>query len=155
MSDVSDSLDTIDIQGLMAILPHRYPFLLIDKIVDIVSDESARGIKNVTLNEPHFTGHFPGNPIMPGVLIIEGMAQTAGAICAKKHYGGRQSGVFFMTIDNAKFRKTVVPGDVLEFLITKTRQKRNIFKYSCIAQVEGQKVAEADIGAMMVAPDDQ
>ena len=154
MGDGSDTLGTIDINKLMQLLPHRYPFLLVDRIVEINGDTSARGIKNVTANEPHFTGHFPHEPIMPGVLIIEGMAQTAGAICALEHYAGEPKTTYFMTIDKAKFRKTVVPGDTVEYVIEKIRQKRNIFKYACVAEVDGQKVAEAEIGAMMVGRDE-
>ena len=147
----TDEKRVIDIKELHRLLPHRYPFLLVDRIVDIEADERARGIKNVTMNEPQFTGHFPDNPIMPGVLIIEGMAQTAGAICAACHGDGKAAkSVYFMTIDGAKFRKPVVPGDVLEYHIEKRRQVRNIFKYDCIAKVGGQKVAEAQISAMMV-----
>lgn len=149
----SGSLDTLEIGRLMELLPHRYPFLLVDRIVEIEGDQSARGIKNVTFNEPHFMGHFPGNPIMPGVLIVEGMAQTAGAICAALHYDGEPKTVYFMTIDNAKFRKTVLPGDRLEYVIEKQKQRRNIFKYACRAEVDGELVAEAEIGAMMVARD--
>jgi len=154
MNDGLDTLDAIDINKLMQLLPHRYPFLLVDKIVEINGDQSARGVKNVTVNEPHFTGHFPHQPIMPGVLIIEGMAQTAGAICALEHFGGTPSTTYFMTIDKAKFRKTVLPGDTVEYVIEKIRQKRNIFKYACVAEVDGQKVAEAEIGAMMVGCDE-
>lgn len=154
MAEETGQLNAVDIGQLMQLLPHRYPFLLVDKIIDINGDESARGIKNVTINEPHFPGHFPRQPIMPGVLIIEGMAQTAGAICSLAHSDGMPNTVYFMTIDNAKFRKPVVPGDVLEYVIEKQRQKRNIFKYSCVAEVGGQKVAEAVISAMMVAPDE-
>lgn len=154
MGDASDTLNAIDINKLMQLLPHRYPFLLVDKIVEINGDFSARGIKNVTVNEPHFTGHFPHEPIMPGVLIIEGMAQTAGAICALEHYAGEPKTTYFMTIDKAKFRKTVIPGDTVEYVIEKIRQRRNIFKYACVAEVDGQKVAEAEIGAMMVGRDE-
>jgi len=154
MGDGSDTLNAIDINKLMQLLPHRYPFLLVDKIVEINGDVSARGIKNVTVNEPHFTGHFPHEPIMPGVLLIEGMAQTAGAICALEHYEGEPKTTYFMMIDKAKFRKTVVPGDTVEYVIEKIRQKRNIFKYACVAEVDGQKVAEAEIGAMMVGRDE-
>lgn len=154
MGEIETSLGRLDINDLLKLLPHRYPFLLVDRIVEIDGDQSARGIKNVTMNEPHFTGHFPHTPIMPGVLIVEGMAQTAGAICARKHFEGQPNTVYFMTIDRAKFRKTVVPGDVLEYVIRKVRQKRNIFKYECIAEVAGQKVAEAEIGAMMAGPDE-
>lgn len=154
MNDGTTVLKSLDISRLMELLPHRYPFLLVDKIVDIDGDRSARGIKNVTFNEPHFTGHFPKRPIMPGVLIIEGMAQTAGAICAEEHYAGEPKTVYFMTIDQAKFRKTVEPGDVLEYVITKKRQKRNVFKFECVAEVAGQKVAEAEVSAMMMPRDD-
>ncbi|MDD9909704.1 MAG: 3-hydroxyacyl-ACP dehydratase FabZ [Ahrensia sp.] len=155
MAENAKTLETIDITRLMELLPHRYPFLLVDRIVDIDGDQSARGIKNVTVNEPQFTGHFPHAPIMPGVLIIEGMAQTAGAICAAAHYSGVPKTTYFMTIDKAKFRKTVVPGDTIEYVIEKLKQKRDIFKFACIAQVDGQKVAEAEIGAMMVNRDEQ
>ena len=144
----TETMDAVAILDVMALLPHRYPFLLVDRIVDIVSDERAVGIKNVTVNEPHFTGHFPGNPIMPGVLIIEGMAQTAGAICARKQ-GTESSLVYFMTIDDARFRRPVLPGDRLEYHVTKVRQRGNVFKFHCEAKVDGHKVAEADIGAMM------
>ena len=155
MSDQKAELTALNINQLLELLPHRYPFLLVDKIVDIDGDRSARGIKNVTFNEPHFTGHFPHSPIMPGVLLIEGMAQTAGAIVAHENYTGEPKTTYFMTIDKAKFRKTVVPGDTVEYVITKKVQKRNIFKYNCVAEVAGQKVAEAEIGAMMMARDEQ
>ncbi len=155
MSDTKDAdMNTLDIIRLMELLPHRYPFLLVDKIIDRRSDEFAIGIKNVTMNEPHFTGHFPGNPVMPGVLIVEGMAQTAGAICAATHSGDQISSVLFMTIDQAKFRKPVRPGDVLEYHMTKLKQRRTVFKYAGIAYVDGVKVAEAVIGAM-IAPEDK
>ncbi|MCO6185997.1 3-hydroxyacyl-ACP dehydratase FabZ [Rhizobium sp. L1K21] len=142
------ALDAVDIMEILKLLPHRYPFLLVDKIVDIDGDNSAVGIKNVTVNEPHFTGHFPEQPIMPGVLIIEGMAQTAGAICARVR-GGETNLVYFMTVDNVRFRKPVVPGDRLEYHVTKQRQRGNIWKFHCDAKVDGQLVAEGDIGAMM------
>ena len=142
------TLETADIREIMALLPHRYPFLLVDRIVSIDGDNSAIGIKNVTANEPHFTGHFPENPIMPGVLIIEGMAQTAGAICARKLASGKNI-VYFMTIDNAKFRKPVVPGDRLEYHVTKVKQRGNVWRFHCEATVDGVKAAEADIGAML------
>ena len=147
--DAKTTLGTADILEIMKLLPHRYPFLLVDKIIDIDNDDSAVGIKNVTANEPQFTGHFPGNPIMPGVLLIEAMAQTAGAICARK-LGSENSLVYFMTIDNARFRKPVVPGDRVEFHVVKQKQRGNIWKYHCDALVDGQKVAEADVGAMML-----
>lgn len=147
--DAKTSLGTAEILEIMKLLPHRYPFLLVDKIIEINGDDSAIGIKNVTANEPQFQGHFPGNPIMPGVLLIEAMAQTAGAICARK-VGGETTLVYFMTIDNARFRKPVVPGDRVEFHVVKQKQRGNIWKFHCNAMVDGQKVAEADVGAMMV-----
>jgi 3-hydroxyacyl-[acyl-carrier-protein] dehydratase len=147
------ALETADIREILKLLPHRYPFLLVDRIIEIDGDDSAIGIKNVTANEPHFTGHFPENPIMPGVLLIEGMAQTAGAICTRKVNNGANL-VYFMTIDNARFRKPVVPGDRVEFHVKKQKQRGNIWKFHCDAKVDGQLVAEADIGAMIVSKDD-
>lgn len=147
-------LETIDIQELFKLLPHRYPFLLIDKIIKVNGNDSAVGIKNVTVNEEHFNGHFPGSPVMPGVLIIEAMAQTAGAICAKAHSEKGPQLVYFMTIDGAKFRRPVVPGDILELHVSKLKQRRNIFKYECEAIVDGDKVAEAVISAMMFSEDE-
>lgn len=152
---MTDSLGTVDIKELFELLPHRYPFLLIDKIVDMDQDLSATGIKNVTFNEPHFGGHFPGDPIMPGVLIVEAMAQTAGAICAHANSKGERKLVYFMTIDGAKFRRPVVPGDILELRVVKQKQRKNIFKYACEAWVGGEKAAEADIGAMMISPEER
>lgn len=151
---MTSSIGAIEIKELFSLLPHRYPFLLIDKIVDVDADMSAVGIKNVTFNEPHFAGHFPGDPIMPGVLIVEAMAQTAGAICAKEHSKGKRKLVYFMTIDDAKFRRPVVPGDRLELRVEKQKQRGSIFKYACAAWVDGEKAAEANIGAMMVDPED-
>ncbi|WP_279478561.1 3-hydroxyacyl-ACP dehydratase FabZ [Aureimonas sp. SK2] len=147
------TLESIDIQGILKLLPHRYPFLLVDRIVEIDGDRKARGLKNVTANEPHFQGHFPDYPVMPGVLIIEGMAQTAGAICQKATGGDANSIVYFMTIDGAKFRKPVVPGDLLEYHVTQTKKRGNIWKFDCVAIVDANKVAEATISAMLVAGD--
>lgn len=145
-------LETADIMRVMELLPHRYPFLMIDRIIDIDGDNSGVGIKAVTINEPHFQGHFPNQPVMPGVLLIEGMAQTAGAICvAADKNTNAPSVVYFMTIDNAKFRKPVVPGDVVEFHVTKLKQRRNIWKFAALAIVNGNKVAEAEISAMLIA----
>ena len=149
-----DTLELIDIKELFMLLPHRYPFLLIDRIVDVNEDQSAVGIKNVTFNEPHFGGHFPGDPIMPGVLIVEAMAQTAGAICARQNSMGQRKLVYFMTIDDAKFRRPVIPGDTLELRVVKQKQRKSIFKYHCEAWVKDEKAAEANIGAMMVEPDE-
>jgi 3-hydroxyacyl-[acyl-carrier-protein] dehydratase len=145
------TLGSVDILALLKLLPHRYPFLLVDRIIEIDGDTSAIGIKNVTMNEPHFQGHFPGQPVMPGVLIIEAMAQTAGAICVHKMASSTPSIVYFMTIDEAKFRKPVVPGDRLELHVKKVKQRSNIWRFACAAFVDGGKVAEAQISAMIAA----
>ena len=147
-------LGSVDIIEIMKLLPHRYPFLLVDRIIEIDGDNSAIGIKNVTANEPHFTGHFPESPIMPGVLLVEGMAQTAGAICTRKQGGGGNL-VYFMTIDNARFRRPVVPGDRVEFHVVKQKQRGNIWKFHCEAKVDGALAAEADIGAMIMGKDEK
>lgn len=148
-----EALGVAELSDILKLLPHRYPFLLVDKIIEIDGDNSAIGVKNVTVNEPQFTGHFPDHPIMPGVLLIEGMAQTAGAICARKTGTGTNL-VYFMTIDNARFRKPVVPGDRVEYHVVKQKQRGNIWKFHCDAKVDGQLVAEADIGAMIVNKED-
>jgi 3-hydroxyacyl-[acyl-carrier-protein] dehydratase len=145
------TLRAVDIMQILEILPHRYPFLLVDKIVEIDGDNSAIGIKNVTANEPHFQGHFPSQPVMPGVLMIEGMAQTAGAICvAAREAGNKPKLVYFMTIDKVKFRKPVGPGDVLEYHVRKLRQRANMWWFGAEAKVDGVKVAEAELSAMLV-----
>lgn len=143
------TLDSLDITAILKLLPHRYPFLLIDRVIHIDGDNSAIGIKNVTFNEPHFQGHFPDHPVMPGVLIIEAMAQTAGAICIHSTGDSKPSLVYFLTIDGAKFRKPVVPGDKLEIHVNKIKQRGNIWRFACEAIVDGAKVAEAEISAMM------
>ncbi|WP_036280295.1 3-hydroxyacyl-ACP dehydratase FabZ [Methylocystis sp. ATCC 49242] len=144
------TLESADISQIMRCLPHRYPFLLVDRIVDIRGDESCVGVKNITINEPQFMGHFPERPVMPGVLLIEAMAQTAGVIVMRAQGEMEKPKlVYFMTIDNAKFRKPVTPGDRVEFHMTKTAQKRNIWWYQGRAMVDGALVAEATISAMM------
>lgn len=143
-------LKAADIMLLMQALPHRYPFLLIDKLRDMRGDEFGIGIKNVTASEPYFQGHFPGRPIMPGVLLIEGMAQTAGALCVfSRNALGKPKIVYFMTIDKAKFRRPVIPGDVVEYHVRKIKNRGNIWKFAAEAFVDGSKVAEAEIGAMV------
>ncbi len=151
MSETSENiqLGSLNINEIMALLPHRYPFLLVDKIIDIDGDKSAIGIKNVTINEPFFQGHFPTHPIMPGVLIVEAMAQVAGAICA--HSAGDQEEtkiVYFMSIDSCKFKKPVLPGDVLNIHVIQTQSRRNIWKFSCKAMVNDKLHAQADIAIM-------
>ncbi|MGQ4273015.1 3-hydroxyacyl-ACP dehydratase FabZ [Terrihabitans sp. B22-R8] len=142
-------LGSADIGRLLELLPHRYPFLLVDRIIDINKDESGIGIKNVTVNEPHFNGHFPGAPIMPGVLLVEGMAQTAGAMCIAASRSQKPQLVYFMTIDKAKFRKPVVPGDRVEFHMTKIRQRARMWWFRGEAKVDGVTVAEAELSAMI------
>jgi len=144
-------LNAMNIAEILEALPHRYPFLMIDKIVEIDGDESAIGIKNVTYNEPIFLGHFPNNPIFPGVLIIEGMAQTAGAIVIKHDStGGRKNIVLMLGVDKARFRKPAGPGDTIEFHITKMHRRRNVGRYEAKAKVNGTVIAEAEITAMIV-----
>ena len=143
--------DVIDIKRIMHALPHRYPFLLIDKVVDVVPDQSATGIKNVTVNENFFQGHFPDHPVMPGVLIIESMAQTA-AVLVMETLGLNAAGkvVYFMTIENAKFRRPVVPGDQLRIEVRKNRHRGTVWKFSAVARVDGVSVAEATYAAMIM-----
>lgn len=141
-----------DIQKIMESIPHRYPFLLVDKVVDVVPGESATGIKNVTINEPFFPGHFPQKPVMPGVLILEAMAQTAGVL-AIDFLGDDARGkvVYFMGIDGAKFRKPVGPGDRLEMKVQKTRGGGAVWKFDAQAFVDGELVTEAKLTAMLGA----
>ncbi len=146
----AQTLESFDILKLLSYLPHRYPFLLVDRIIDAKGDDSCIGVKNVTFNEPQFQGHFPEKPVMPGVLLIEGMAQTAGALCVHASKSARPKIVYFMTIDKAKFRKPVVPGDVVEFHMTKTAQRRNMWWYRGEAKVKGVIVCEAEVSAMLV-----
>jgi 3-hydroxyacyl-[acyl-carrier-protein] dehydratase len=144
---------TADIALIQRIIPHRYPFLLIDKVVNIVGAETATGIKNVTFNEPHFQGHFPGAPIMPGVTIIEAMAQTAAVMVGvAQDLADKNFLVYFMAIDGAKFRRKVVPGDVLELHVETKRGGGKIWKFAGRATVDGELAAEAEFTAMMDMP---
>ncbi|GAA6192409.1 3-hydroxyacyl-[acyl-carrier-protein] dehydratase FabZ [Phaeobacter gallaeciensis] len=141
-----------DIQLIQRILPHRYPFLLVDKVLDIRGYESARGIKNVTMNEPHFQGHFPGVPIMPGVTIVEAMAQTAGVMIGTAlDLADKELLIYFMSIDKCKFRRKVVPGDVLEMELKTLRGKPGgkVWKFGGLATVEGEVAAEAEFSALV------
>ena len=151
MNDVNPTLEAADIAVILEALPHRYPFLMVDRIVGMRGDEVAIGIKNVTVNEPQFLGHFPGQPVFPGVLMIEGMAQTGGALCIlSRGKGKRPKAVFFLTIDKAKFRRPVVPGDTIEYHMFKIKRRNNMWWFRGEAKVAGQIVAEAELGAMIV-----
>ena len=141
----------IDIQRVMQMIPHRHPFLMIDKIVDAVANVRATGIKNVSINEQYFQGHFPVRPVMPGVLIIEAMAQTAAVLVV--HTLGRKAEgklVYFMSVDNARFRRPVFPGDCLHVHVTKQRNRGNVWKFEGRAEVGGQLMAEAIFAAMIL-----
>lgn len=149
---MSDPITSADIQLIQRIIPHRYPFLLVDKVVDIDGTSSATGIKNVTMNEPHFQGHFPGTPIMPGVTIIEAMAQTSAVMVgATMGLMDKDMLIYFMGIDGCKFRRKVVPGDVLTMKVETTRGKPGgkVWKFKGVATVDGELAAEAEFTAMM------
>ena len=147
---MSDTLGAVDIRQILRLLPHRYPFVMVDRLIDMRADEHAIGIKNVTFNEPQFMGHFPDNPVMPGVLVIEGMAQTAGTLVLW-HLGtvARGRKVYFLTIDKAKFRKPAGPGDTLRYQVDKIAQRRNMWWYRAEAKVGDVLIAEAEIGAII------
>ncbi len=144
-------LDDIDINQIMRMIPHRYPILLIDRVVEVQTETSAVGIKNVSANEPFFQGHFPDRPIMPGVLIIEAMAQTA-AVLVVATIGPQAAGklVYFMTIDQARFRRPVEPGDQLRLKVVKEQRKLGVWKFACQATVGDQLAAQATISAKIV-----
>lgn len=137
----------LDIKEIQTLLPHRYPFLMVDRIIDVEPGIKIIGIKNVSINEPFFQGHFPGNPIMPGVLIVEAMAQIAGILAFRS--GAKGDAVYFMSIESAKFRKPVVPGDQLKFIVNKTRERGNVWRFSGSAVVDEKIVAEAEFTAML------
>lgn len=146
-----ETLETLDIARIMHAIPHRYPFLLVDRIVDLRRNHSAVGIKNVSINESFFQGHFPQHPVMPGVLIIEAMAQTA-AVLVVETLGPTAAGklVYFMSIDGAKFRKPVGPGDQMRIHVTKERQRGNIWRFHGEAKVDDRIVAESTYSAMIL-----
>jgi 3-hydroxyacyl-[acyl-carrier-protein] dehydratase len=153
MSDNEEYLPDLDLAGIKNILPHRFPFLMIDKIIRITPDNGAVGIKNVTNNEPHFEGHFPQMPVMPGVLIIEAMAQSAAAYTAyAEKIDTEGKVVLFMGVEKAKFRKPVMPGDVLELHVRTETRRPPVWKYHGVAKVDGKVVAEAEFKAMLTEP---
>lgn len=149
--DATTGAEVLDIARIMHAIPHRYPMLMLDRVVDVIRDHSATGVKNVTVNENFFLGHFPGHPVMPGVLIVESMAQTA-AVLVVETLGPGAAGklVYFMTIDGAKFRRPVVPGDQLRIHVTKVRSRNNVWKFNGVARVDGTAVAEATFSAMIM-----
>jgi 3-hydroxyacyl-[acyl-carrier-protein] dehydratase len=144
-------VEALDIARIMHAIPHRFPFLLVDRVVDVVPNASAIGIKNVSINEHYFQGHFPAHPVMPGVLIIESMAQTA-AVLVVETLGDDAAGklVYFMMVESAKFRRPVVPGDQMRIHVRKDRNRGNVWKFSAEAKVDGQVVAESSFAAMIL-----
>jgi len=150
-ADTTTTGHDVDISGIMERIPHRYPFLLIDKVVEIQPGESATGIKNVTVNEPFFQGHFPGHPIMPGVLIVEAMAQTAAIVVIEAlDNTAADKLVYFMSIDSARFRKPVLPGHTLKLEVTKEHGRGKVWRFKGIAKADGAVMAEAVFTAMIV-----
>ena len=150
MSDRKE-LEALDIRDIMRMIPHRYPFLMVDRVVDLVPDEKATGIKNVSINESYFQGHFPGEPVMPGVLLIESMAQTAAVLVVQTLGKEAESKlVYFMTVDSARFRKPVIPGDSLRVNVTKKQRRGAVWKFSAKAEVDGVVAAEATYAAMIL-----
>jgi len=150
-TSVEQPAGPLNVHEIMELLPHRYPFLMIDRLADIVPGESAVGTKNVTINEPFFQGHFPAQAVMPGVLIVEAMAQTAAALVM--HTLGEDAHgkvVYFMSVDEARFRKPVVPGDTLKIHVTRIQNRRSVWKFKGEAKVEGTLVANASFSAMIM-----
>lgn len=154
MSEAGDTkagMATADIRRIMELLPHRPPFLMIDRVIDMVPGTSATGIKNITINEPQFNGHFPGMPVMPGVLLIEAMAQTAGALVVHSlNMTAEGKTVYFMTIDKARFRSPIVPGDCVHLPVNIVRQRGPVWKFTGEARVNGKLCAEAEFSAMIM-----
>ncbi len=156
MSTPDEKQKPISVTEIMDLIPHRYPMLLVDRILEYVPHESAVGLKNVTFNEPFFNGHFPGNPVMPGVLIVEAMAQTAGILVVHSlGQSGAGKMVYFMTIESAKFRKPVVPGDSMHIHVQCIKSRGNVYKFRGEAKVDGVLCAEAEYSAMIFDKDDK
>ena len=147
MTEENNTIETVEIEKILKLLPHRYPFLLVDRVIEYKLGEHLTAIKNVSFNEPHFNGHFPNHPVMPGVLIIEAMAQASG-ILSRLSIGELQSDddIFYLVkVDKAKFTKTVVPGDQLHLCVSIKRKMRNMVQYVCQAKVDGKVVAKAEL----------
>jgi 3-hydroxyacyl-[acyl-carrier-protein] dehydratase len=146
-----ETLEVAEIREIMRLLPHRYPFVMIDRIIDIRGEDHGIGVKNITISEPQFQGHFPDNPVMPGVLLIEGMAQTAGVLCLRQMDEARRkrSVFYFLTIDKAKFRKPAVPGDTIHYHVNKIANRRGMWWYQAEAKVGETLIAEAKVGAVI------
>ena len=147
---LATTVTSVDIRRILQMIPHRYPMLMVDRVLDMQLDRSAIGVKNVSINEPFFQGHFPSEPVMPGVLIVEAMAQTA-AVLVVATFGSESEGklVYFMSIDGVRFRRPVVPGDRLELHVEKIQSRANVWKFSGKAMVEGKVAAEATFAAMI------
>ncbi len=150
MTETSSSQPTMDVQQILEFLPHRYPMLLVDRILEVEEGERIVGLKNVTINEPFFSGHFPGHPIMPGVLIVEAMAQTGGLLMMSEMENVAEKVVYFMSLDDVKWRKPVVPGDQLIFEVELVKRRRTILKMHGVAKVDGVTVAEATMMATVM-----
>jgi len=150
MEEAKVLFDVVNIEDILQTLPHRYPMLLIDRVINVRTDYSGIGIKNVTFNEPCFLGHFPDRPVYPGVMMIEAMAQTAGVIGIRSNPGTeRPRAVYFLTVDKCKFRKPVIPGDTIEYHLRLIGRRKAMWWFHGDAKVNGQVVAEADVGAML------
>ena len=150
MTETSSSQPTMDVQQIFEFLPHRYPMLLVDRILEVEEGERIVGLKNVTINEPFFNGHFPGHPIMPGVLIVEAMAQTGGLLMMSEMENVAEKVIYFMSLDDVKWRKPVVPGDQLIFEVELVKRRRTILKMHGVAKVDGVTVAEATMMATVM-----
>ncbi len=150
MPEAQEGGVTLDIQAIQKVLPHRYPFLFVDRVVELTPGKRVVGIKNVTANEPFFAGHFPGRPVMPGVLIVEAMAQTGGLMMMDAASGEANATPFFVSIEKARFRKPVTPGDQLRMEVELVQRRRNVCRLAGKAYVDGQVVAEAEMMAMIV-----
>jgi 3-hydroxyacyl-[acyl-carrier-protein] dehydratase len=152
MTEVAETaLDTADILRVMRMIPHRYPMLLVDKVIKLKANESAVGIKNVTYNEPYFQGHFPSRPVMPGVMVIESMAQTA-AVLVVHTLGSSAEGklVYFMSVDAARFRRPIMPGDQMHIHVRRERRRGNVWRFAAEVMIDGQLAADATITAMIL-----